>query len=1387
MPIQTDLSVSPYFDDYSDAKDYYKVLFRPGVAVQTRELNQLQTMLQRQIERFGDNIFKQGSVIDGCEITFHSVFPYVKIKDVETDGTPVNVRMFDGYYVRNQANISPLVASISTVVTGYESQYPDLNTLYIKYLNTGYANVANVSAEVTKFSPDDTLVVYDPDGIIEKVYSTNNSSGFANSDTVVILSALAIQNSSGGTTFTNNFYVGDHINNGTANVQVVGIDTTSNNQAVILRVKPKATDLQVGNPDLWTIGVNSSIQSTNTTPSDVATVVGVVGGGAAATLKTGALGEIDTIAVTQKGAGYLVPPTVSIASKTATTGQIAAANIIAQTFLSEITVSANSTFPVGIGYAMTVGDGVIYQKGYFTRVEEQLVVVEKYANTPDAIVVGFDTTESIINSNQDTSLLDNATGAPNATAPGANRLELTPQLVVLTKDQALANSTFLSIAEFSAGVPYKQTRQTVYNVIGNEIARRTQEESGDYVLDQFLLTTKAPEANNTQTSLQREASYFGINIDPGLAYISGKRVETVGVYDTIIEKGVDTSVVEEATISLNFGSYIRLKEVGGTFIFKTGDTVNLYSNAKQYITTAFGSTPSTSGLGTLIGTARIRSYVHESGTPGTADAVYRLYLFDIQMNSGENFASTKSVFYDGATKGVADIILDGGVAQLKDSNLSTLMYGVGNPAIKNANNITYIYRTSNTYSLATNGVITFSATGGETFPYTGQLSTSQEKDLVIVPLANASAAANIAGALYCNTTSKQVNGISTAFSTELEPGDYLRIGTSTVLQVNTIANDTVLFATAIPTIGQSGANATVFFPQFVPISLERSDRTANVNNTANSFTINVGQAVSGATDVAVTFNVRSSNTTPVTKTVNRNRFVRLRLANNAGKIDGPWCLGVPDVFRLGKVYKGPNATFTEADTTNVVDVTQFFYIDHNQNEDYYDVSYLVKRPESTVSLSSSDYILVKFDHFTIAGEGLKGPGNSGTYPINDTIPLANSSATINTLEIPEVYGVRGAYYDLRDQFDFRPYSSNTVATTTDAAAAPVNPTEPTNAARFPVTDKKYPAPDSFLSVRIENYLGRADRVTIDKNGEFHIIKGVPGAYTVVDQPADSLTVNSLKIPPYPSLPAQMSAETIAFADTKVANEKYVGKRIANYTVNTIISPLQRNNYQPRGYKMTDIGKLERRIEALEYYTSFTIAEQDTQKKSIPSSVDPSVERFKFGYFVDSFTDPSYSAVETPGYAATVVDGYLCPPIKEINLEVALPKEDVSLPYTDQQFISQSSATDGPVTAAAPVPQVVVPVANSSTINFYMAPKKKATYQAISAIRYLIYYTWRFNGPMQASLLAQVQALDNGRGFYSQVVAGHPAAPAAYLYSSVYTLPYWWNYYNYNYYWAPIYF
>lgn len=55
----------PYNDDFDPNKNFYRVLFKPGVAVQARELNQLQSIIQHQVATLGGHIFKNNSILSG--------------------------------------------------------------------------------------------------------------------------------------------------------------------------------------------------------------------------------------------------------------------------------------------------------------------------------------------------------------------------------------------------------------------------------------------------------------------------------------------------------------------------------------------------------------------------------------------------------------------------------------------------------------------------------------------------------------------------------------------------------------------------------------------------------------------------------------------------------------------------------------------------------------------------------------------------------------------------------------------------------------------------------------------------------------------------------------------------------------------------------------------------------------------------------------------------------------------------------------------------------------------------------------------------------------------------------------------------------------------------
>jgi|694.fasta_scaffold00052_18 hypothetical protein len=58
-------SAAPYYDDFDETKHFHKILFKPGYAVQARELTQLQTIIQNQIERFGNWAFTDGYKVHG--------------------------------------------------------------------------------------------------------------------------------------------------------------------------------------------------------------------------------------------------------------------------------------------------------------------------------------------------------------------------------------------------------------------------------------------------------------------------------------------------------------------------------------------------------------------------------------------------------------------------------------------------------------------------------------------------------------------------------------------------------------------------------------------------------------------------------------------------------------------------------------------------------------------------------------------------------------------------------------------------------------------------------------------------------------------------------------------------------------------------------------------------------------------------------------------------------------------------------------------------------------------------------------------------------------------------------------------------------------------------
>ena len=141
MPQETNLNVFPYFDDFNSDKNYYKVLFKPEYPVQARELNNLQSILQNQVEQFGNHIFKEGSVVIPGQLSIDNPFYAVEIEP-EFNNIPISA-----YF--NQIlgkTIRGLISGVSaTVVYVLDKQVSERNnyTLYVQYLESGGQDFSN--------------------------------------------------------------------------------------------------------------------------------------------------------------------------------------------------------------------------------------------------------------------------------------------------------------------------------------------------------------------------------------------------------------------------------------------------------------------------------------------------------------------------------------------------------------------------------------------------------------------------------------------------------------------------------------------------------------------------------------------------------------------------------------------------------------------------------------------------------------------------------------------------------------------------------------------------------------------------------------------------------------------------------------------------------------------------------------------------------------------------------------------------------------------------------------------------------------------------------------------------------------------------------------------
>ena len=138
MPQQTNLNVAPYFDDFDSTNDYHKILFKPGYPVQARELTSLQSILQDQVEKFGQHFFKEGAKVIPGNTAYNRIYYCIQLEN-SFQGVPVSAYADQLVGTKITGQRSGVTAFVDSVLLPEDSENNTL-TLYINYLSSSTGN-----------------------------------------------------------------------------------------------------------------------------------------------------------------------------------------------------------------------------------------------------------------------------------------------------------------------------------------------------------------------------------------------------------------------------------------------------------------------------------------------------------------------------------------------------------------------------------------------------------------------------------------------------------------------------------------------------------------------------------------------------------------------------------------------------------------------------------------------------------------------------------------------------------------------------------------------------------------------------------------------------------------------------------------------------------------------------------------------------------------------------------------------------------------------------------------------------------------------------------------------------------------------------------------------
>jgi len=1176
MPQQTNLNVSPYFDDFNADKNYYKVLFKPGYPVQARELTTLQSILQNQIEQQGNFNFKEGSIVIPGQINYNNRFNAVKI---ENSYLGVNVGLYVNDLVGKiiKGDTSKVEAKIAYVLSENEvgNEY---TTLYVAYLASGVNN------DQSTFSDQEKLVLeesFTKDNIIIQA-----GEGFANTttDSTAVGSAVIL---SSGVYFLRGTFVN-------VEDQILVLDPYSNTSSykvgldVIEEIVTSDDDDSLNDnaqgfsnyaaPGADRFKITAILSKRDITTTNTENFVGLLEIRNGDLIKNSATNPTLNILATElarrtseESGDYYTKP-LDVSSKETLNNKLGNDGIFNE---NQLTYD-NNTPREDLG-TYRISPGKAYIQGYeVENISATYVDFEKPRTT---------------NTNTDVNLtyLTGPTFTLNRVAGSPNLNLANPFIVSLRNSRVGISSTTGAGKEIGLARVYDFALESGSYDTSNQnlnqwdLALFDIDTYTEILLNQNTTLTVPThikgKSSGATAHLRYDVDNAGILTAYGVqgSFVSGEKfifngVETtsrvstaatayttkdvlsVSQYITGVGATIFTAdVIPSTQYFVGLSSITARSAAGISSISISSDTNFIFTNnVKQGGLVAFTVSGSTVPTFCSVESVSDRSITVTGVTTvtgiceGTPPAAAQT-LSDLKI-LGSNFqSSADNTLYTFFRKPfVKSVDLTDSSLTIKKEFAVTITSGQSNTLTASSNEFFLPFDEERYVLVRSDG--SFESLSADKLVF-----DEQAKQLTIYGLgANDTGARLIATLRKTNVTSK-VKNKNRIVSLIVDKSKYSSSGIG-----STTINDGLTY----------GSYAYGTRVQDNEVSLNRADVT-------KIYGIFESSGTSAAALPKITFSSLDGPTNKTTDLLIGEQFIGQTSGavgvyvtrNNDLQID---FIYLNDIAFL----ETENVKFSDSGITSVIsavslsdkDVTDSYTLDAARKDTILDYAKIVKKPNVKEPVRQLKIIFEAASFL---------PSDSGD------ITTVDSYSQFDYGNLPLVDGIRA----VSDILDIRPVVSNYTVSTGSRS-----PFEFLSRSFSQVSNsgRNILASDESIVLSYQNYLGRVDRIFLNKNGQFQLIKGEPSENPQLPAAVDdALEVASITLPPY-------------LADaTKTSIRLFEHKR----------------------YQMKDIAKLETRLTRLENYTVLNLLEIDANNFKVKDV--NGLDRFKSGFFVDNFRSTQY--------------------------------------------------------------------------------------------------------------------------------------------------------------------